>query len=325
MDLSIIIACSRPTFIDECLKGFAAQQTNFQFEIIVAGNVAGINHATTNVRLLEVQEQHPNTKRNHGLTIAQANLVAIMDDDTIPCITWVQTAVDTSRNYSGAVLTGPENVYPSANSFARLSHQLFSSPVAEFSKAHTHLKFEAVKWYDAPFCNVVFPKQIWIDAGGLDETIPWHMDDFHFFFGFRNKISFLNIPVLQICHNRYPASLLELIKYKWRLRTETGEKLMSHAQIYWRVIPVVVAFAVSLASILSMLVLIFIKPVVVVLLAVAYFVLLFLVTAWRVGFSVPSNVLKGVAIISSVHFISVAGLYFGLVREGVKRIFNRRF
>ena len=325
MELSIIIACSRPEFMDDCLKGFTAQQTEFQFEIIVAGNVSGINHAADNVRLLEVKEPHPNSKRNRGLAFAKANLVALIDDDTIPNAKWVETAMQFSRNYPDAVLAGPENPYPSANDFARLTHQLLSSPVAEFSKAHTHSKFETLQWFDVPFCNTVFPKQMWLDAKGLDETIPWHMDDFHFFFPFRNKVTFLNIPEMHICHNRYPGSLKELLIYKWRLRKETGEKLMSHPHIYCLVTPVKAALILSLSVLMLLFGLMFINPIALTLVVGTYFLLLFLVSIWRIGLSVPVDILNEFLLLTAVQLISMAGLYYGLLGSAVNSFKNKHF
>lgn len=314
MDLSVVIACSRPGFITACLQGFARQTGSYKFEIIVAGKVSGLPALPLPVQLLQVDEQHPNTKRNRGIALAQANLIALLDDDTIPCTNWVQTAVETARAHAHTVLTGPETAYPTANHFAQLTHQLLSLPVAEFTKAHIHSKLEPVKWFDAPFCNCVFSKQMWQQVGGLSETIPWHMDDFHFFFPFRHNTAFLNVPQLSISHNRYPESLRALVQYKWRLRTETGEKLISHPEIYRAVTPVLVAVAISLVFFVLLTALLFIQPVSLLFLIAAYILLLLCVSMWRIGWSKPGHILRGVCILGAVQLVTVAGLYYGMLR-----------
>jgi hypothetical protein len=107
---------------------------------------------------------------------------------------------------------------------------------SEATKAHVNRECEPVSWRDVPFCNCVIPRHF-LAAGALDTAIPWDMDDFHFFSGLRDRAVFLNIPELSITHDRYPDSITGFLKYKWRLRARTGEKLVTHPGIYCRIAP----------------------------------------------------------------------------------------
>lgn len=313
MDLSIVIACTRPGMVKNCLDAFAAQTGNAAFEVIVAGNISGLRATSANVKFLEVQETHPNAKRNAGMQHAIAPLVALMDDDALPCADWVQTALHAAWQHPDCVITGPELPYPASGTFATLSHRILSSSLAEFTKGHIHSAFEPVQWHDVPFCNCVFPKSMWQQRGGFDTNIPWHMDDFHFFFPLRAQVQFLNIPALTIQHDRYPGSLWKLAQYKWRLRRETGEKLIEQGNIYWAVAPVKYAVIGSLSAAALFITLLLLDWRI-----AAAFTLLYLLLAFGIALKTagakPANAATGFAIIITVHFLTIAALYFGMVK-----------
>jgi hypothetical protein len=321
VDLSVVIAGSRPDFILECLKGFNSQAGAYQFEVIVAGEVDGLGPQPPHVHLIEVNERHPNVKRNRGVAIAQSNLIALLDDDTIPCSDWVQTAIEKSRLYKNCVLAGREEPY-SANGFSNLTYRILSSQASEFSTAHLNSNLDSIKWYEVPFCNCIFPKQLWEEAGWFSETIPWHMDDFHFFYPLRNKVVFRNVPELKIRHDRYESSWRELITTKWKLRQETGEKLVDYPGIYWAVTPVAFAMALSFFGALVVITCLLVSPVIVLLLFGLYILLSILIAIRQVGFN-PKRFLPGLLILSLVHFVSLSAMHYGALKALSKRIWRR--
>ncbi len=313
MDLSVIIASTRPELLKNCLEGFAKQSSNYNFEVIASGKVSGIYSIGNNVLLLSVEELHPNIKRNKACALAKSELIALMDDDAIPHEHWVEQAVTFARQHPGYVITGPELPYTNSRNFAVLSHQILSSSVAEFTKGHISNRMEEVMWYDVPFCNCVFPKEIWRRRNGFDETILWHMDDFHFFFPLRKNVKFINNAAMQIFHNRYRDSLLQLVKYKWRIRRESGEKLILHHDIYWSVGPIRLAVITSMFAAFFLVLFLFINPLISAGIIGVYCLFAISIVISIVGFK-PQNILNGFSILVAVHITSITALYFGIIR-----------
>jgi hypothetical protein len=319
VQLSVVIPVSRPEQFLQCISGFAAQAGNYWFEVIGVGAVEGIESPYPFVKLLPFKNPHPNTRRNEGVRNAAATLIALMDDDAVPTASWVQTAIETATGSKGKVITGPEVPPSNASWFAFLTHRLLSSGVVEFTQTHINTAFTKVKWYEVPFCNCVFEKNLWQSTSGFSETIPWHMDDFHFFFGHRHHTSFMNVPNLLIEHNRYPESFKKLIAYKWKLRKETGEKLVTHPQMYFRALPVAIASIVPLPVFIILLFAALYYPSAIAIAAVFYLAVVFVVCLTAIKKATIGNLLTAVAILGSIQVVTVAAIYAGFS----KQLFNK--
>lgn len=240
--LSVIIACGRPAALLACLEGFKRQRRLRDFEVIVVGDTGGIEPAAYGFALTAVPcaQTHPNIRRNLGLQKAASPLIAFMDDDAVPDEGWVDAALEQCDPDGGEVLTGPE-APPAPGPVGRLVYAVSCSYFSEASRAHVNRRRSEVGWRDVPFCNCVLPRRLIEASGGLAARIPWDMDDFHFFRGLRGKAAFLNIPELSIKHDRYPESAVEFLRYKWRLRLRTGEKIVTHPGTYLGIAPLALA------------------------------------------------------------------------------------
>lgn len=315
MELSILIASSRPEAVNRCLQSLATQNGFVKFEVIVAGIIKDVHSTAQNVTLLAVDQAHPNTKRNRAAELAKGRWIALLDDDTIPNPNWVNQAIAFARLHPKTIFTGPEIPPSTASSFAHLSHQVLSLNIAECTKGHVNQQAEKVQWYDVPFCNVVFPKEVWITAGGFNENIPWHMDDFHFFFPMRHHLEFQNLPSLLVEHDRYPASLIQLMKYKWRLRFETGEKVINYPIIYLAVRPIKIALVVSLLGLGLIPLLIYTAWYIIPVMLFIYICLLMGIVSYQLRTTRWLDILQGVCILFSIQFISFTALYWGMLSQ----------
>ncbi|WP_421900800.1 glycosyltransferase family 2 protein [Maridesulfovibrio sp.] len=241
--LSIIIACSRPAALTRCLEAFATLDSVVDFEVICAGDVSGVDFQTDRFefKLIPCVETHANVRRNLALDESRGEIIAFMDDDAYPREGWLEAAASIDPD-GGIVCTGPE--VPHCDSDVAWTIYAVNSNVAVAgTKSHVNTEPESVAWYQVPFCNCVLPRKLIESAGKPAEGIPWDMDDFEFCMRLREYARFKNNPALSIVHDRYPDSVLHHLKYRFKLRVRTGEKIISHPEIYGSILPVLVACA----------------------------------------------------------------------------------
>lgn len=241
MEISIIIPVTRQDALLKCLTGFNQQQTTYKYEVIAVGSVPKkINTADYSFKLtlIECDNLHVNVRRNTGVRSASSGIIGLMDDDCIPNPLWIETAIKCCQL---GIITGPEIPNNFGDDFTKLEFNILSSKFSEFTLGHVNSIKEKIKWYDVTFCNCILPRKAWELANGFSEKIPWDMDDFHFCYELKSDYQFYNQPDLLIKHDRYPDSFKKLMRYKWNLRKRTGEKLITHSEIYCRIPSVVLA------------------------------------------------------------------------------------
>lgn len=248
--LSIVIAVTRPEALEACLHGLEAQSGTQPFEVLAVGDVDGVDFEPTSftLTLVPCASRHANVRRNIGIARSHGALVGLLDDDTIPDAHWVQTALELDPD-GDTIFTGPERPVAQGPQ-ARLVYAVSRSKLGAGTKSHVNQCCEPVCWYQVPFCNCVIPRRIFALTGPLAEDIPWDMDDFEFCMRAREVARFANEPRLSLRHDRYPDSVLEYLRYRFRLRRRTGEKLISHPWLYGRILPVLVVAAFPWASFL---------------------------------------------------------------------------
>jgi GT2 family glycosyltransferase len=248
--LSIVIAVTRPEALTACLQGLEAQTGSQPFEVFAVGDAAGVDFQPSrfSLTLVPCASRHANVRRNIGIARSRGALVGLLDDDTIPDPHWVETALALAPD-GDTILTGPERPVAQGPQ-ARLVYAVSRSKLGAGTKSHVNQCCEPVCWYQVPFCNCVIPRRIFALTGPLAEDIPWDMDDFEFCMRAREVARFANEPRLSLRHDRYPDSVLDYLRYRFRLRRRTGEKLISHPWLYGRILPVLVVAAFPWAAFL---------------------------------------------------------------------------
>lgn len=248
--LSIVIAVTRREALEACLYGLETQSGAHPFEVFAVGDVDGVDFQPTrfSLTLVPCASRHANVRRNLGIARSRGALVGLLDDDTIPDPHWVETALELDPN-GCIILTGPERPVAQGPQ-ARLVYAVSRSRLGAGTKSHVNQCCEPVCWYQVPFCNCVVPRRIFDLTGPLAEDIPWDMDDFEFCLRAREVVTFANEPRLSLRHDRYPDSVLDYLRYRFRLRRRTGEKLISHPWLYGRILPVLAVAAFPWAAFL---------------------------------------------------------------------------
>lgn len=311
MDLSVVIACSRPGKLLICLEGFCWQESSYEFEVIAVGDVpVESGDYPFPCKFIPTDNPHVNARRNRGINEALADHIALMDDDCVPMENWVNEAVQSSTlNY--AVVSGREIPYLD-NAFSQITHAVLSSPIGEMTSAHVNRRAETVKWYEVAFCNCIIPKKLF-QIYGLSEAIPWDMDDFHFCNSVKNEAVFVNNPNLVVKHDRYPSNMSELIQYKWKLRVRTGEKIVSHPGIYLK-IPAVIASSLLIPLLIIAFSSIGTSHFLLLAAFIAYFLLLLTIgyqSGRKFGFI---GILYSISVLACVHGITAIAIQYGIFR-----------
>lgn len=232
--LAVVIPCTRPTAASGCLSALAQQAGADDVEVAVVGDVDGVvvpdGLAT---QLIACATRHPNVRRNVGIAATAAPLVALVDDDTEPLDGWVSRAMGVDPDGSDAVVGRevPLRDTPTAT----LLHAVCSSVFTEGTRAHVHGSAAAVAWTDASFCNLVVPRALFASAGIPSTEVAADVDDLEWSLRVRDRVRFVADPHLVVRHDRYPDSVAAFLRYRWRLRTRGGQKLVTYPGIYWRI------------------------------------------------------------------------------------------
>ena len=315
--LSVVIPCSRPTVVARGLEGFARQNGNTEFEVIVVGDVEGISKSYDRFRLklIPCKERHSNVRRNIGISQAGAPLIGFIDDDAVPEQYWVMTAVSLDPT-AKMILTGPEKPATSAPT-SDLVYAVSQNRYAEGTRSHVNGVREEVSWADVPFCNCIVPRHVFNTVGMPAIDIPWDMDDFEFCMRARRVVRFENVPELAISHDRYPDSVIGFLHYKWRLRIRTGEKLLSHPQLYGR-IPAVLGCAI-LPGAIAVLVLLS-SPYVALIGLGGYVTMLVAQSRSAIHWGGMKGVIPYLAVMAALHAVTLVGVQVGMMRGVLRRM-----
>ena len=321
--LSIIIACTRPQTVLQCLDGLSKQEGQIIFEVIIVGNCPAIidTYQRFSLRLIDCQAKHANIRRNKGIENSKAPLIAFLDDDTIPDPHWVAQALQLNPN-DKLIITGPER--PTRDHWkSRLAFAVSQNKITEGLPGHVNQKSAFVSWTEVPFCNCVIPKAIFDQIGYPATDIPWDMDDFEFCNRARRVAQFVNVPKLSVCHDRYPDSITKFILYKAKLRIRTGEKLISHPNIYWKIPAVVLSALCPYLLIMTLIIipLMIDSPFYISVISLAGLYLIIIlsqipIAISKIGFRMC---LLYLAMIAIIHFVTVASVHAGII----SRLFSK--
>lgn len=280
-------------------------------EVVIVGDISCLpserswNYSCMYVSIID---EHPNIKRNVGIRMSVGKHIAFVDDDAYLSCGWVSRALHLIDEKPDYIFTGPEK--PTRNN--PISVEIYESQklwICEFSSSHVNFNDKRVPWSDVPFCNCIIPRK-YFDRQLLDEKIPWDMDDFHFFSGLDPTCTFLNDAKLLVFHDRYKDSLLEHLKYKWRLRSRTGEKLITHFNLY-RKVPMV---TLTLVSPIILLILFLVDPILV-LFTFCIYILFILQQCYLVSSPQGVSPYKKSKIVFLIHMVTLIAFFFGVFRK----------
>ncbi len=166
--ISVVIAGhNRPASLRETLKALREQSlASKDYEVIVVGytqtslkevadeNAKLVKHAFT---YKEIGTRWPDAKRNEGIRLARAKIVAFTDDDVLPQNDWLEKILESfKKNPDVLAVEG----HTDGDNTPLLSHATKNKKGGEF-----------------PTCNMAFTKEILEKIGGFDEAYHFFRED----------------------------------------------------------------------------------------------------------------------------------------------------
>jgi GT2 family glycosyltransferase len=261
MRVAFIIPVTRQKELSACLQALLQQSfPHSEYEIVLIRS-EGFNPdlPKTDIKIKEIIENnlHTAVRRNKGVESTDAQLLALIDDDTIVSRDWIRDAVRclTERQIDG--VCGQIKHFSEDNRFSKkLSGAAIDSFFLEGFSDSEFRKAGESKFFNMPLCNSMITRKTWEAVGGFNETAFYYMDDLEFFYlasqlGFK----FYHVPELSVRHGVAPFPWKYLMK-KFFTRFHVGINTWIFPEVYLKM-PFI---WVALLALLLFLPVFFLKP-----------------------------------------------------------------
>jgi len=176
--VSVVVACPAPSpYLDECLAGLA-QQTYTRLETLVLPDAPAQLAAAPRLglRVIPTGNIRPSEKRNLGIRAARGELVAFLDDDTIPSPGWLAHAIPYFSDPAIAAVGGP-GVTPSHDPWlAQLGGATYAHPLVSGGNAYRYKPGRIRSCDDLPSCNLIVRAEVLRELNGFN-TAYWPGED----------------------------------------------------------------------------------------------------------------------------------------------------
>jgi len=205
----IVVSHGRPALLTRCLTGLA-QLTHPNFEVIVVADPEGAEAVRATglpVKLSEFDELNISAARNRGLTLASGDLVAFIDDDSVPEPSWL--------DHLCAPFDDPRVV--AAGGYVRgrngISFQWRANTVdALGAPAPLELDGEAPQLFTAKPChgiktegtNSAFRREVLARMGGFDPGFRFYLDETDVNLRLSGQVTAI-VPTAQVHHGYAPS------------------------------------------------------------------------------------------------------------------------
>ncbi|MCF7907356.1 MAG: glycosyltransferase [Candidatus Omnitrophica bacterium] len=237
MKIAVIIPVTRPEQAAICVDALSKQSfLNSEIEIILIKDkdqVIELKKTDIKIIIIEEENPHPAFRRNLGVKLTNARILAFLDDDTIPCSEWLSEAVRYIEKESVDGVCGPElqsqNNLSLGYTLAGAANETFFVEGVERMNVTSE---GPVRFYNIRLCNVIMRRKVWEAVGGFNEIANYHIDDIEFFYlACNKKYRFHYIPKMLVHHRPEPFPF-RYLKKKFNERFYTGMNAMMFREIY---------------------------------------------------------------------------------------------
>ena len=181
-DISVVIPTSRSDYLDFTLQSLSKQRTTFDFEVVVVENPKHTDHVEflcskygyTHIVCYDIGA---NNARNHGIKIAKASLIGLLDDDVILCKDWIERAVSVSKIYPSFGILGGRTPLEFGSGHPKWGEGFFRMMWSEVDWPEKGIVELEVRERHVVSANMVFRKEVWEKLGGLDCRVGYSGTD----------------------------------------------------------------------------------------------------------------------------------------------------
>ena len=178
----IVVSRGRPQALARCLRGLAGLDHD-RFEIVVVADPAGLVAVETwrgRIKGMAFDEANISRARNLGLTLAAGEIVAFIDDDSVPEPTWLSRLVepfaDDAVGAAGGYVIGRNGIglQWGASAADRLGRRLPLDTDPERPVVHRGDAERAIKTEGT---NMAFRRDLLMRIGAFDERFAFYLDE----------------------------------------------------------------------------------------------------------------------------------------------------
>ena len=166
--VSVVIACPADSaYLRECLAGLAAQ-THARLEVLVLPDEPfELPPQPFPLRMVPTGKLRPAEKRNLGIAAAAGEIIAFLDDDTVPTPAWLAHAVKYFSNPAVGATGGPGVDARTDTRRARLGGRVYANRLVSGSYVYRYVSNRVRDVDDYPSCNLLVRAQLLRDIGGF--------------------------------------------------------------------------------------------------------------------------------------------------------------
>lgn len=173
--VSIIIPVkSFNPYLMECLE--ALGDLNYENQEIIVLPDFDLVESIPDIRVVPTGKIGPSKKRDIGVSKAEGDIIAFLDDDTYPRDDWLKHAVERFESTEVAAVGGPAVTPDSDSVWQKASGAVFTSRLGGGLARLRYMPLEACEVDDFPSCNLLMRKVDFISAGGFN-TDFWPGED----------------------------------------------------------------------------------------------------------------------------------------------------
>ena len=188
-------------YLRECVE--ACKELDYpDFEIIVLPDEY---EEMDGVKVLSTGPIRPSAKRDRALDVAEGQLLAFLDDDTIPMKDWLKNAVEYFDDEEVGAVGGPAVTPESDNILQQASGMVLSSFLGGGGHAFRYIPREPREVDDYPSCNFLIRRDLFESVGGFN-THYWPGEDTKLCLEVTKKAKkkILYAPDVVVLHHRRP-------------------------------------------------------------------------------------------------------------------------
>lgn len=230
IEFSFIIPVTRRDLLDKCLDSLKQMDyPSSNYEIILITDKKLKNLPELDIKQIEMQDRNPALRRNKGVKLAKAPLIAFIDDDVTVNKNWLKNSQEIfKKNPEITGIGGPDKMPPDSSFLekvtdALLSHSYFGSGVL----AHSYYnKRKMIKYPSSiALCNMLIKREVF-DLVDFNENIGYGGEDTEFLYilmkAYHKK--FLYDPSIYVYHKKRKFGLA-YFKQRLKFRINNGKLL----------------------------------------------------------------------------------------------------
>jgi|GEM_PF-6586256 len=236
MKVSVIIASSRAHEVKDAVAALTRQTApKDSFEVIIVldkQSVLSLPPSALGLLIVSADDPHPSVKRNLGARQAHGQILAFIDDDVVPPVSWVEEIIKSVNPDTLEVWGGPNRDERQSWQY-RIAQKVQENPLLEGLRSHRFVNTKVeVGIHDVPLCNLIVSRKLFDRLGGFSSKISYFLDDVDFNYRAKEIGAKLYLSSRLSVHHALRPLILPYLAYKFRTRYMIGRLYQDAPHFY---------------------------------------------------------------------------------------------